>query len=74
MIVVSDTSPLCYLLLINLVDLLPQLYGQVVIPESVCSELLNSDAPEAVRSWMAQPPSWLEIQTVAGEIDDTLIP
>jgi hypothetical protein len=28
MIVVSDTSPLCYLLLINRVELLPQLYGK----------------------------------------------
>lgn len=72
MIVVSDTSPLCYLLLIDLVDLLPQLYGQVIIPESVCNELLNSDAPEAVKSWMAQPPIWLDVQTVTGEIDRTL--
>jgi predicted nucleic acid-binding protein len=26
MIVVSDTSPLCYLLLIGLIDVLPELY------------------------------------------------
>ena len=72
MIVVSDTSPLCYLLLINLVELLPQLYGQVIIPESVCTELLNSDAPEMVKSWMAHPPDWLEIQAVTEEIDTAL--
>ena len=72
MIVVSDTSPLCYLLLINLAELLPQLYGRVIIPESVCTELLNSDAPEIVKSWMAHPPDWLEIQAVTEEIDTTL--
>lgn len=72
MIVVSDTSPLCYLLLINLVELLPQLYGRVIIPESVCTELLNSDAPEMVKSWMAYPPDWLEIQAVTEKIDTAL--
>jgi predicted nucleic acid-binding protein len=38
MIVVSDTSPLCYLLLIDLIDLLPQLYGRVIIPQTVQNE------------------------------------
>lgn len=69
MIVVSDTSPLCYLLLINLVELLPQLYGRVIIPQSVCTELLSSDAPVVVKRWMAYPPDWLEIQSVTEEID-----
>lgn len=72
MIVVSDTSPLCYLLLVNLVELLPQLYGRVIIPESVCTELLNSDAPETVKRWMAHPPDWLKIQAVKEEIDSAL--
>lgn len=72
MIVVSDTSPLCYLLLINLVELLPQLYGQVIIPESVCRELLDSEAPEVVRNWIAQPPVWLEIQPAPELIDSDL--
>ncbi|MCD8490226.1 MAG: DUF3368 domain-containing protein [Desertifilum sp.] len=72
MIVVSDTSPLCYLLLINLVELLPQLYGRVIIPQSVCTELLNSDAPVVVKRWMAYPPDWLEIQSVTEEIDRAL--
>jgi len=35
MIVVSDTSPICYLLLIGEIELLPQLYGQVIIPRIV---------------------------------------
>jgi len=39
MIVISDTSPLCYLLLIDLIDVLPQLYGQVIVPQAVADEL-----------------------------------
>lgn len=35
MIIVSDTSPVCYLLLIGEIELLPQLYGQVLIPTKV---------------------------------------
>jgi predicted nucleic acid-binding protein len=37
--VVADTSPLNYLVLINQINLLPQLYGRVLIPESVLEEL-----------------------------------
>jgi predicted nucleic acid-binding protein len=33
MIVVSDTSPLCYLLLIDLIEVLPQLFERVIIPQ-----------------------------------------
>jgi predicted nucleic acid-binding protein len=39
MLVVSDTSPLCYLLLIDQIDLLPKIYGRVVIPQAVDSPI-----------------------------------
>ncbi|MBR8833400.1 MAG: hypothetical protein DSM106950_04985 [Stigonema ocellatum SAG 48.90 = DSM 106950] len=48
MAVVSDTSPLCYLVLIDLIDLLPELYGKVMIPQAVFNELSVPQAPEAV--------------------------
>ena len=41
MIVVADTSPICYLLLIGGISLLPQLYGQVLIPQAVRQELAD---------------------------------
>lgn len=63
MIVVADTSPLNYLILIEQIDILPTLFGQVVVPRAVCDELLNIAAPEAVRRWMDQPPGWLEVRT-----------
>lgn len=49
MIVVSDTSPPCYLILIGQIDLLPQLYGQVVIPEAVRDELAVERTSDAVQ-------------------------
>ena len=39
MIVVADTSPLNYLLLIDAIDLLPEIFGQVLIPRTVFQEL-----------------------------------
>ncbi len=64
MIVVSDTSPICYLLLIGEIELLPQLYGQVLIPQTVQQELANERSPAVVQAWISQPPKWLVIQTV----------
>ena len=37
--VVADTSPLCYLVLIDCIDLLPNLYDKVIIPPAVFNEL-----------------------------------
>ena len=40
MIVVCDTCPLCYLILIDCIEILPQLFGRITIPNAVCTELL----------------------------------
>lgn len=52
MIVISDTSPICYLVLIDAVDLLPQLYDRVIIPQAVCLELAASGVPTVLREWI----------------------
>ena len=56
MIVVSNTAPLNYLALIQQSEVLPALYGAVVIPEAVYQELTSTSAPEAVQAWMTPPP------------------
>jgi predicted nucleic acid-binding protein len=61
MIIVADTSPIHYLILIGAVDVLPALYGRVLIPSAVAQELTASGTPETVQAWMAQRPSWLEV-------------
>jgi len=60
-IVVADTSPLVYLILIQCEHVLPALYDRVVTPRAVISELAHPQTPEAARAWAVRPPSWLHI-------------
>jgi predicted nucleic acid-binding protein len=60
MIVVADTSPINYLILIGHVEVLPLLYGQIFIPHAVHDELLDGNAPTVVRAWAKNPPQWLQ--------------
>ena len=59
MIAVADASPLCYLVLIGEIDLLPQCFSQVLVPQAVVAELLHDDAPAAVREWASKLPAWI---------------
>ena len=62
MIVVADNGPLRYLVLIGVVHVLPSLYERVLVPQAVAAELQEAKTPAAVRTWIAQPPSWLEVR------------
>lgn len=62
MIVVADTSPLVVLINIGSIDLLPTLYGRVLIPPEVATELGSPKRPQAVQAFIASPPPWLEQQ------------
>ena len=72
MIVVADTSPLNYLVLIDKVDLLPKLFQQVVVPIAVSEELTHAAAPSAVRQWMRKSAGWLEVRSPALKPDQGL--
>jgi predicted nucleic acid-binding protein len=69
MIVVADTTPLNYLVLIQHEDLLPRLFGRVLIPPAVFAELQHQETPHPVRSWLAQSPSWLQVQLLRSQPD-----
>jgi predicted nucleic acid-binding protein len=73
MIVVADTSPLNYLLLIDEIDLLPAIFGQVLLPHAVFQELQHPKTSPRVRQWVAQPPAWLEVRTVASAPNPALM-
>jgi predicted nucleic acid-binding protein len=62
-IVVADTSPLNYLVRLGHTEILHQLYGRVLAPSAVLTEMPHPDAPSEVRAWAAAPPSWLEVAT-----------
>jgi len=65
MIVVSDTSPLNYLILTGYVHLLEALYGRIIIPRAVWDELLKPGAPAPVREWADGLPAWAEVREPA---------
>jgi predicted nucleic acid-binding protein len=74
-LVVADTGPLCYLILIEAVGLLPRMYDRVVIPSAVLAELAHPKAPAAVKTWAGSLPTWAEVRTAAhDELDDILDP
>ncbi|CDM93489.1 MAG: DUF3368 domain-containing protein [Limnospira sp. PMC 1291.21] len=74
MIIVSNTSPINYLILIGQIDLLPELFRQVIIPQAVYSELSDTEAPNLVRTWITTPPNWLKIQPQpVSQASDTII-
>jgi len=75
LVVVADTGPLHYLVLIGRSDILPSLFDKITIPSAVRSELAHVEAPEAVRRWIDRAPSWLEIHphfddSFDSELDD----
>lgn len=59
-LVIADTGPINYLILIGHIDILPALFRKVILPAAVRAEL--DEAPSAVRDWIAAPPSWVEIR------------
>jgi predicted nucleic acid-binding protein len=69
MIIVSNTSPINYLILIGHINLLPELFQQIIIPQAVYSELSDASAPSPVQAWIATPPDWLKIQPVSQPSD-----
>ena len=72
MIVVADTSPVNYLILIGEVEILTKMYGRVVIPNAVLEELLRPSAPEMVRNWTSQLPAWFEVRSPVNAPDASL--
>lgn len=61
-VVVADTCPLHYLVLIDAIDLLPRLFGTVLLPAIVQAELSHPHAPAPVRNWLATRPARLEVR------------
>jgi predicted nucleic acid-binding protein len=67
-IVVADTGPINYLVLIEAVDLLPKLFDQVCIPQTVFDELTDRGRPPAAQIWVRQAPDWLNTNRATAAI------
>jgi len=65
-LVIADTGPVNYLVLIEHIDLLPTLFRKVVLPSAVQRELENRYAPSSVRDWIKNRPDWVEVSETPG--------
>jgi predicted nucleic acid-binding protein len=71
-VVVADTSPLNYLILIESIDLLARLYERIVIPVEVLNELTDDGAPRRVSEWAMKLPEWVEVRSTPLSNDSAL--
>lgn len=63
MLVIADSSPLIALVNIGHIDVLPQLFREIVIPPAVAAEITTSARPQIVRDFATARPTWLKVQT-----------
>ncbi|MBV9035078.1 MAG: hypothetical protein JO182_11360 [Acidobacteriaceae bacterium] len=63
-LVIADTGPVNYLLLIGHIEILPALFEAVILPSAVKRELTHQDTPLSVRRWNVDPPKWVEVRHI----------
>ena len=62
-LVVSDASPIHYLILVDAIEALPKLFQRVIVPEYVISqELQRPSTPSKVRTWISNLPPWVDVR------------
>lgn len=69
-LVIADTGPVNYLVLIGHIALLPELFEKVILPSVVRDELAKPKAPLPVRNWIANAPAWVQVRPAAGNFED----
>jgi predicted nucleic acid-binding protein len=62
-LVVADSSPIGYLIRIGEIELLSNLYEQVILPTAVLRELQAADGLPAIRDWAQELPLWALVQS-----------
>jgi predicted nucleic acid-binding protein len=62
MIIIADTSPINYLILIGAINILKELFGCVIILPAVFDELQHEKTPREVKAWMTIRPEWLAVR------------
>ena len=72
MIVIADTTPLNHLILIDQIHVLGVLYGRVIVPQAVLSELQAQATPQKVKAWISKRPDWLEVNRTSFAADPGL--
>jgi predicted nucleic acid-binding protein len=73
-VVIADTSPVNYLVLIGQIDLLPRLYGRILVPPEVIEELSAPGTPDPVVNWARTSAEWLEVRVVREREGSSVMP
>lgn len=73
-LVIADTGPVNYLILIGHIDILPALFEKVIVPAIVRDELKHRKAPPAVQRWIADPAPWAEVRHTASDVSRDVSP
>ena len=68
-LVIADTGPINYLILIDHIDILSALFERVILPSAVRDGLATPKAPLMVQNWIAGPPPWVKVRPVV-HVDD----
>lgn len=71
-VIISNTTPINYLVLIDRIHVLGDLYGRVIIPQAVLGELQHEGTPAQVKAWVATHPDWLEVRALSAPLDPSL--
>jgi len=72
-VVVSDTSPIRYLVLIGEGDLLRRLYSRILIPQAVHAELQIPNTPDEVRAWVLAAAPWVDVIPASQNPSESLV-
>ena len=59
---VADSGPVQYLVLCEAINVVPQIYGQLVIPGAVAKELSHLHTPPRVQAWIKALPQWASVR------------
>ena len=71
-VIISNTTPINYLVLIDRIHVLGDLYGRVIIPQAVLGELQHEGTPVQVKAWVATHPDGLEVRALSAPLDPSL--
>jgi predicted nucleic acid-binding protein len=72
-VVVADTGPVHYLYLIDEIEILPTVFGEIHIPREVYSELCHAGAPTELRNWAISAPTWLRVEDVSAPTESAML-
>ena len=62
-LIVADSGPIHYLVLCEAIEVLPKLYGRLLVPPAVADELTHAHTPPAVSQWIHGMPPWASVRS-----------